>query len=341
MPSCSAFLHDEAMSDRLQAQLRAARDGHARSLAQLITAVENDPEVITAIRADLASSVGHAHVIGITGAPGVGKSTLVNTLISTYREQGSTVAVVAIDPSSPFSGGALLGDRIRMHDHGGDPGVFIRSLSSRGHLGGLSSATSRLLPIFDAAGFDVVIIETVGVGQSEIDVATLADTTVVVFAPGMGDSVQAAKAGIVEIADIFVVTKADREGAEATARDLRRSLQDHEKPAPASQGDLSKDEDVPTWTPQVVLVSAQERTGFEDLREALHAHSRYLEESGEGKQRRIRRARADLVALATAQVYRAWDLHDHDLDVLATKVSAMDMSAGEAARLMREWTVES
>jgi len=322
------------MSTRLQDQVRAAKEGHPRSLAQLITAVENDPEVLTQIRTELASTVGRAHVIGITGAPGVGKSTLVNTLIGTYREQGSTVAVIAIDPSSPFSGGALLGDRIRMHDHGGDPGVFIRSLSSRGHLGGLSSATSRLLPILDAAGFDVVIIETVGVGQSEIDVATLADTTVVVFAPGMGDSVQAAKAGIIEIADIFVVTKADRDGAEATARDLRRSLHDHESPPQEGAGD------VPTWIPEVVLVSAQERTGFDKLREALNAHSRYLDDSGEGTQRRIRRARADLLALATAQVYRAWERHDHDLQTLAAKVSALEISASEATRVMRAWAID-
>lgn len=316
------FLDDGRVTTSLEQLLDLARQGHARSLAQLITAVENDPDVMRHLRSELVSSVGRAQVIGVTGAPGVGKSTLVNSLISTFREDGKKVAVIAIDPSSPFSGGALLGDRIRMHDHSGDDEVFIRSLSSRGHLGGLSSATARLLPLFDAAGFDVVMIETVGVGQSEIDVAGLADTTVVVVAPGMGDGVQAAKAGIVEIADIFVVSKADREGAEATARDLRHAL---------------RDQQMTSWTPPVVSVSAQDGSGFSELRGALVDHARFLESSGEGVRRRVRRAREEVMALAAAQVQRTWSERESDIDALAERVSRLEISSSEASAVIRGW----
>lgn len=324
MRSSSVFLDDEQVIARLESLVAPAREGHSRSLAQLITAVENDPDVLRELRASLAPFVGHAQVVGITGAPGVGKSTLVNTLIATYRAQGRTVAVLAVDPSSPFSGGALLGDRIRMHDHSGDEGVFIRSLSSRGHLGGLSAATGRLLPLFDAAGFDCVIIETVGVGQSEIDVAGLADTTILVVAPGMGDGVQAAKAGIVEIADIFVVSKSDREGAEATARDLRHTLRDQEAAA---------------WTPPVVLVSAQEGTGFDELHQAIDEHAQFLESSGEKSLRRVRRAREEIMALATDQVHKRWAARESDIEVLAEKVARMELSASEASAVIRGWAV--
>jgi LAO/AO transport system kinase len=168
--------------------------------------------------------VGSARVIGLTGSPGVGKSTTTSALVSAYRGQGLRVGVLAVDPSSPFSGGALLGDRVRMQDHATDSGVYIRSMASRGHLGGLAWSTPQALRVLDAAGCDVVLVETVGVGQAEVEVASLADSTLVLVAPGMGDAIQAAKAGILEIADIFVVNKADRDGADQAARDLRHML---------------------------------------------------------------------------------------------------------------------
>ncbi len=171
--------------------------------------------------AALAPHTGRAHVIGLTGSPGVGKSTSTNALVRALRDQGRRVGVLAVDPSSPFSGGALLGDRVRMGDHATDEGVFIRSMAARGHLGGLSWSTPQAMRVLDAAGFDVVLVETVGVGQSEVEVAGLADTTVVLLAPGMGDGIQAAKAGILEIGDVYVVNKADRDGAAQVARDLR------------------------------------------------------------------------------------------------------------------------
>ena len=201
-----------------------ARHHEARAIARLISLVEDGaPELREALRL-LAPSTGHAHIVGITGAPGVGKSTITSALISEYRNRGQRVAVLAIDPSSPFSGGAVLGDRIRMQEHALDPLVFIRSMASRGQLGGVSAAAPQGIRVLDAAGFDVVLIETVGVGQSEVEIAGHADTTVVLLAPGMGDGVQAAKAGLLEIGDLYVINKADRDGARSTARELRHSL---------------------------------------------------------------------------------------------------------------------
>jgi GTPase len=202
----------------------AARDGDTRALGRLVSLVENGSPELRQVMEVIAPLGGGAALLGLTGSPGVGKSTVTGALVRAYRAAGQRVGVLAVDPTSPFSGGALLGDRVRMQDHATDDGVFIRSMASRGHLGGLAWATPQALRILDAAGFDVILIETVGVGQAEVEIASLADTTLVVAAPGMGDSIQAAKAGILEIADVFVVNKSDRPGAHETVRDLRTML---------------------------------------------------------------------------------------------------------------------
>src|SRR5687768_5209155 len=209
--------------------------------------------------AALAPHTGNAQVVGITGSPGVGKSTTTNALVTELRKAGKRVGVLAVDPSSPFSGGALLGDRVRMQDHATDDGVYIRSMAARGHLGGLSWTTPQALRVLDAAGCDVVIVETVGVGQSEVEIAGLADTTVVLMAPGLGDGIQAAKAGILEIGDVFVVNKADREGADQTRRDLRSMI----KLADGGEG---------SWTPPIVSTVARAGTGLDELAAALAEH---------------------------------------------------------------------
>jgi LAO/AO transport system kinase len=198
-----------------------AQKHEPRAVARLISLVEDRSDSLHELSAALTPLTGRAHLVGLTGAPGVGKSTSTSALVSALRRQGKRVGVLAVDPSSPFSGGALLGDRIRMQDHAMDDGVFIRSMASRGHLGGLSATAPQALRVLDAAGCDVILVETVGVGQSEVEVASVVDTTLVLLAPGMGDGIQAAKAGILEIGDIFVVNKADRDGAVTTRRELR------------------------------------------------------------------------------------------------------------------------
>jgi len=207
-----------------EALVSAARAGQARPLARLVSLIEDDSPQLREVIRIIAPMTGNAHVVGLTGAPGVGKSTVTAALVRSYRGGGQRVGVLAVDPSSPFSGGALLGDRVRMQEHATDDGVFIRSMASRGHLGGLAAATPQAVRILDAAGFDVVLVETVGVGQAEVEVASTADTALVVVAPGLGDSIQAAKAGILEIADVFVVNKSDRPGAHEVTRDLRSML---------------------------------------------------------------------------------------------------------------------
>lgn len=201
-----------------------ARAGRPRAVARLISLVEGASPQLREVMAALAPLAGHAYVVGLTGSPGVGKSTSTSALVTAYRRAGKRVGVLAVDPSSPFSGGALLGDRIRMADHASDPGVYIRSMATRGHLGGLAWSAPQAIRVLDAAGCDVVLVETVGVGQSEVEIASQADTSVVLLAPGMGDGIQAAKAGILEIGDVYVVNKADRDGADATARELNHML---------------------------------------------------------------------------------------------------------------------
>ncbi len=216
----------------------------------------------------------------------MGKSTTTNVLVGALRARGERVGVLAVDPSSPFSGGALLGDRIRMQDHATDPEVYLRSMASRGHLGGLSWATPQALRVMDAAGCDVVLVETVGVGQSEVEVAGLADTTVVLLAPGMGDGIQAAKAGILEVADVFVVNKADRDGADATVRDLRHMISLGDRAAPG------------LWRPPVVRTVASSGSGVDDLVKALDTHRAWLRKTGNLRVRRLARAADEIEAIA-------------------------------------------
>ena len=223
-----------------------ARAGDARSVARLISLVEDASPLLREVSARLVAHAGEAHVIGVTGSPGVGKSTCTAALVRALRDAGSRVGVLAVDPSSPFTGGALLGDRVRMQDHATDPGVYIRSMATRGHLGGLAWATPQAIRVLDGAGCDVVLVETVGVGQSEVEVAGQADTTLVLLAPGMGDGIQAAKAGILEVGDVYVVNKADRDGASQVSRDLRAMLALGERPADA-------------WRPPIVKTVAVAR----------------------------------------------------------------------------------
>ena len=261
--------------------------------------------------AALAADAGRAHVVGVTGAPGVGKSTTTNALVTAYRAAGRRVGVLAVDPSSPFSGGALLGDRIRMSGHAADPEVFIRSMASRGHLGGLSWAAPQAVRVLDAAGCDVVLLETVGVGQSEVEVAGTADTTVVLLAPGMGDGIQAAKAGILEVADVLVVNKADREGADRTVRDLRHAVQMGEGSAHAG------------WRVPVVRTVATDGSGVDNLVAAVEQHRDWLGPDGK-RSRRVRRAALEIEALALEALRaRVGGLGgDERLDALAADVVA-------------------
>jgi GTPase len=263
----------------------AAREGDPRAVARLVSLVEDGDPALPEIAAALAPYTGQAQVVGLTGSPGVGKSTLTNELVRAYRGEGKRVGVLAIDPSSPFTGGAILGDRVRMQDHAVDPGVYIRSMSSRGHLGGLSAATPQAVRVLEGAGCEVVLVETVGVGQAEVDVASLADTTLVLLAPGMGDAIQAVKAGILEIADVFVVNKADRDGARQLAQDLLQMLH---------LGEATP------WQVPVVLTAAAKGEGVGDLVAAIERHGRHLAESGEGAARRRLRAAREIEALALA-----------------------------------------
>ena len=276
-----------------------ARRGDHRAVARLISLVETDvvdpaagPGVLREVAAALAPHTGRAHVVGLTGPPGVGKSTSTSALVTALRQRGRRVGVLAVDPSSPFSGGALLGDRVRMGEHAGDDGVFIRSMASRGHLGGLAWSTPQALRVLDAAGCDVVLIETVGVGQSEIEIVALADTTVVLSAPGTGDEVQAAKAGILEVADVLVVNKADRDGAARAIRDLEQAVV------------MSADGAAPGWRRPVVATVAVRSEGIDALVAALDAHRVWLDASGDRLRRRRARAVAEIEALALEQVRR-------------------------------------
>ena len=278
-----------------------AREGDARSVARLISLVEDASPLLRDVAAALAPHTGRARVLGLTGPPGVGKSTTTTALVRAFRQAGQRVGVLAVDPSSPFSGGALLGDRVRMQDHAGDSGVYIRSMASRGHLGGLAWATPQALRVLDAAGCDVVLVETVGVGQSELEVASLADTTLVLLAPGMGDGIQAAKAGILEVADVFVVNKADRDGADQSVRDLRAMLSlggRHTQPG--------------AWRPPIVktVANRDSDSGVEDVLARIEEHGAWLAASGEGQRRRVERASREVEAIALAGLReRMGDVH--------------------------------
>lgn len=312
------------MTDREPlALLDAGADGDRRSVARLLSMVERGGDDARAVGALAHARSGGGYTVGITGAPGAGKSTLTSALVSVVRGDDTRVAVLAIDPSSPFTGGAILGDRIRMQDHALDDGVFIRSMATRGHLGGLSLATPQAVRVLDAAGFPWVLVETVGVGQVEVEIVGAADTTVVVVNPGWGDAVQANKAGLMEIADVFVINKADRPGAGETRRDLAAML------------DLTHDphEEHARWRPPIIDAVATDGTGVDELWEQIGAHRAHLEATGELGRRRGRRAREELTRIVAERLLlRARETSEGDrFDDLADRVESRGMDPWSAA----------
>ena len=285
---------------------------------------------------------GHARVVGVTGSPGTGKSTLVSELAKAYRRAGQTVGIVAVDPTSPFTGGAILGDRIRMRDLAGDPGVFIRSMATRGSLGGLARATADVVQILDAAGYDIILVETVGAGQSEVDIARTADTTVVVEAPGLGDEVQAIKAGILEIADVLVVNKADREGATNTVRALQAMLDLGAAPRRALHHGVTLAVGVPiphsapsepAWRPPILQTVALESKGVAEVVEAIARHQAYLAESGEAQTRRRRHIESELLAILRETLLRRLmgSVSPADVSQMVERVAARELDPYTAA----------
>ena len=288
--------------------LSRARSGDKRSIARLVSVVENDEPGAADVMRELYPKTGHAQTVGITGPPGGGKSTLVNRLAGLYRERAARVAIVAVDPSSPFSGGAILGDRIRMRERFLDDGIFIRSMASRGHAGGLARATARVVNVLDALGTDIVLVETVGVGQEEVDVIRVVDTVCLVTVPGLGDDIQAIKAGVLEIADVLVVNKADRPGADDAARDLAQMLS------------LAKDR---PWKTPIVRTSAQSGEGLAQLVEAIDKHRAWSRESGDHLERRRAAARSEVEALLQEALLRELEgrVGESRLDAAVTRVA--------------------
>lgn len=277
----------------------------------MISWVENGDARTRSVVKDLGPAGTGTRVIGLTGAPGAGKSTVTSALVRAFRARGPRVAVLAVDPSSPFTGGALLGDRIRMQEHATDDGVYIRSMGSRGQLGGLAAATPRAIRVLGAAGYEVILVETVGVGQAEVEIASAADTTVVLVVPGMGDSIQAAKAGLLEVADVLVVNKADRPDTQSTLRDLRHMVS------------LARTE----WKPPIVPTVGTTGEGVDNLLGALDAHEAWLQASGERSRRRLARARDEVTALAFGTLARRFAVPDE----LAARVADGQRDPVEAA----------
>ena len=329
---------------------KAVLDGQRLALARLLTQVENDtPEGREALN-ELFPHTGKAHLVGVTGAPGTGKSSLVSQLVRVFRQPQDDkdpvqVAVVAVDPTSPFTGGALLGDRVRMRDLSGDPGVFIRSMASRGALGGLAQRTAAVVQVLDAAGFDIIFIETVGAGQSEVDIARLALTTLVVEAPGTGDDIQASKAGILEIADILVVNKADRPGVDSTVRALQAMLGQAQaaagkhllKTAPHAQAQEAADWEIP-----VLRTTATSGEGIPELAAAIRRHRNHLKESGDWQQRDQVRLQSELDSLLQTTLLNrwrgtvSWERYQQTLDLLANR-SISPLQAVEKLLNNEQW----
>lgn len=321
--------------------------GDRLALARTLTHVENDTLEGQAALNALFSHTGQAHLIGITGAPGTGKSSLVNQLALHYRRQGKRVAIVAIDPSSPFTGGAVLGDRVRMRDLSGDAGVFIRSMASRGSLGGLAQATAGVVQVFDAAGFDVVLIETVGAGQSEVDIARLAHTTLVVEAPGLGDDIQAIKAGILEIADILVINKADRPGADGTERALRSMLDlahpvqkvfMHHGQTMVVDAPNHASPDAPLWIPLIQRTVATDGAGLPELVESIRGHAEHLRHSGDWARRERARLSAEFdlsIQNILVERFRA-SLPENGINQMLDFIQKRELSPREAVNRLLE-----
>jgi LAO/AO transport system kinase len=315
------------MTSDVEGLVQAARAHDARALGRLLSMVEDDDPALPVLMSVLLGAGGQTsgvqppYVIGLTGAPGVGKSTTTSALIALWRERGQRVGVLAVDPTSPFTGGALLGDRVRMQTHATDKDVFIRSMASRGQLGGMAASTPQAVRVLEATGFDVVLVETVGVGQAEVDIAATADTTVVLLAPGMGDGIQAAKAGLLEVADLLAVNKCDREGADAAVRELHTMI--------ATGGDREPGE----WRPVVVRATATAAGGIDELVEAIDKHRAWLVSSDEGDRRRVRRAAREIRSIAVAMLSARIGLRADDLrlDALATDVAAGRLDAYAAA----------
>lgn len=324
---------------------QSIRNGDRLSLARLLTRVENDSPDGRAALIELFPHTGRAHLIGVTGAPGTGKSSLVNQLALYFRKvENKRIAIVAVDPSSPFTGGAVLGDRVRMRDLSGDPNVFIRSMASRGSLGGLAQATANVVQVFDAAGFDIVIIETVGAGQSEVDVARLAHTTLVVEAPGLGDDIQAIKAGILEIADILVVNKADRPGVENTEKALKSMLElahptarvfkhhgtylSVNMPEPAAPANL--------WIPPIQRTVSTEGMGIPELVDAIARHAAHLRSSGDWTLRERTRIEVEMEALIRESLMTRFhgEVPSHMYEDVLEKVIQRKISPWEAVRML-------
>jgi len=304
--------------------------GDRRAIARLITIIENDGAEAREALAALYPHTGQAHVVGVTGAPGTGKSTLVNELAKLYRRRDRTVGIIAVDPTSPFSGGALLGDRIRMRDLSGDPGIFIRSMATRGSLGGLARATADAIKVLDAAGYQMILVETVGAGQSEVDIAKAAHTTIVVEAPGLGDDIQAIKAGITEIADIFVVNKADREGADNTALALQMILDLNHLSHLSPHG--------PGWRPPICKTIALRGEGVEAVVEAIEEHAAYLRESENLKRRERERVEGELRSILTQEMTRSLfeRVDEAQLDSLIDRIIRRELDPYSAAALLLE-----
>ncbi|WP_456388719.1 methylmalonyl Co-A mutase-associated GTPase MeaB [Profundibacter sp.] len=304
----------------------ALAEGNRVALARAITAVESNRADATSVFRAINGKLSGAHVIGITGAPGAGKSTLVNSYVTELRKRGHKVGVIAIDPSSPFSGGAILGDRIRMSEHGADDGVFVRSLAARGHLGGLSKATAHVVDIMDAAGMDVVIIETVGTGQSEVEIMEIADTVIVVSAPGLGDEIQAVKAGILEIADIMVVNKADMPHVDSTYRQLKDAI---------SFGPVR------AWKVPIVKTISTTGDGFEELADISDAHFETLDEA-ERENAAINRMRKVITTTAT-NFLKVWlkSVSEQKINQLSEQVLRGDLGLEQASRMAANLAVDA
>jgi LAO/AO transport system kinase len=319
MPRQSMDMFDEVLA------------GERLALARLLTLVENDTPKGRAALDYLFPHTGKAHLIGVTGSPGTGKSSLVNQLAKCLRQTGfEKVAVIAVDPSSPFTGGALLGDRVRMRDLSGDPGVFIRSMAARGALGGLARTTASAAMVLDAAGFEVILIETVGAGQSEVDIARLAHTVVVVEAPGLGDDIQAIKAGILEIADILVVNKCDLPGAESTARALQVML---EIAHPIRPGQVTG---TAFWPVPVLMACSTGCQGVEEITETIRKHRIYLETSGEWKRREQDRLQSNLDGLLRDLLMQRFRKHlaDGKYDEIIARLASREVSPFEAVEAL-------
>jgi GTPase len=295
-------------SGHIQGLVTRVREGNPRALARAISIVEDRTTESTELLKALFPYSGNAVLLGLTGSPGAGKSTLVDQIAREYRKQGKTIGIVAVDPTSPFSGGSILGDRIRMQSHYADPGIYIRSMATRGSLGGLASTTADVATVLDASGRDLVMIETVGVGQDEVDIVSLADVTVVVLVPGMGDDVQTIKAGIMEIADVFVINKSDREGAERVEREIR------------AMQSLAMRKD--NWTPPIVKTVASDGTGIPDALQAIESYREHLSQSDLGRRRRIENWRKRI-----AEMLR---------DALFARVISGYLGNGEADRIATE-----